>query len=491
MITLKKEEAEQLDLWVEKMLKLPDAGASKKYANGKNGNKGRGKTYIRDSIWKNIELQEHELTLLSTPLMQRLRRIKQLSSGYLLYPGATHTRFEHSLGVLAQTEKMCEWLKKNKQCRIGKLQHNNLRFAALCHDLGHGPFSHASETFFKTLPPFGKKKNAAGSAEQLSAFIVRSKPFRDFCRKLPEAINARFVAQAITGSLSSDDKYLGSIIKGSFDADKIDYLLRDGHYCGIPINIDVEIVYRSLAVKGKGSERQLIGKAKASPPLTQLVRLRQYMFSAVYYHKVARIFDAMFAKAMECAYKDCKTTINGQSLETAFDFLELDNEMLLTPGIVTEGTAAADLLDRLRNRNLFKVVMELGDYPSSYICKRCKRHGNSSNCHKCKQIWEDKREKIKEACAKIAKKAGIESHHVLFVEVPAINHKEAEEMVLLKGGKSKSLGKILGLQKESNRLWDFMEQSFLCCPVENAVRVREIAQPVLRKLKSSRHKLEA
>lgn len=473
MITLKKEEAEQLDLWVEKMLKLPDAGASKKYANGKNGNKGRGKTYIRDSIWKNIELQEHELTLLSTPLMQRLRRIKQLSSGYLLYPGAMHTRFEHSLGVLAQTEKMCEWLVENKQCPIGKLQRNNLRFAALCHDLGHGPFSHASEAFFKTLPPFGKEEEEDGSAEQLSALIVRSKSFRDFCRKLPEDINATFVAKAITGCLPY--KHLGSIIKGPFDADKIDYLIRDGHYCGIPINFDVEIIYRFLTVNGKGSERELVGEAKALPPLIQLSRFRQYMFAAVYNHKVARIFDAMFAKAMDCAHKDCKTTINGQPLETAFNFLELDNEMLLSPGIVTEGTAAADLLDRLRSRNLFKVAFEFDNNPNCLKCKGSERQKDGSDCDKCDKVRKKKRKKIKSAC----QKSGIESHYVLFDKARAITYDEASKMLIKKEGTLKMLKEFLDLSKESKSLQGFMGKDLVCCPVEHVKEVKKLAEKAL------------
>lgn len=502
--TLNEDEAKRLNRWVKEMLpSSQELEADKKYASIKNPNKGRGKTYIRDSIWENIELQEHELALLNTPLMQRLRRIKQLSSGYLFYPGATHTRFEHSLGVLEQTDRMCKWLMKNQPEHIDDFQHKNLRFAALCHDLGHGPFSHASEAFFKTLPPFDRKekeeekaaecedrdcekpefqceKKKTGSAEQLSAFIVSSEPFIDFCKKLSVDIDTEFVANAITGSLPQEHRHLGGIIKGPFDADKIDYLIRDGHYCGIPIKVDVEIIYRSLAVDGEGCKRKLVGKAKAAPPLIQLSRFRQYMFAAVYNHKVARIFDAMFARALKCAH-DRGTAINGKLLKSAVDFLELDNEMLLTPGIVTEGTDAADLLNRLSNRNLFKVALELGNYPCCQKCKSFKRHGNCCDCDRCQEIREEEREKITKDCAKIADEAGIASHYVLFAKARAITYEEAEKMLLSKDGERIRLGDILDLHRESSSLQGFMEQDFLCCPVEHVGEVREIAREKLGK----------
>lgn len=477
---LKKEEVEQLDLWVKQMLPTSkELEADKKYVDIKNQNKDSRTTHVRDSIWGNIELQEQEIILLSTPLMQRLRRIKQLSSAHLSFPGATHTRFEHSLGVLEQTERMCQWLKRNKPGCIRKRQHNNLRFAALCHDLGHGPFSHASEAFFKTLPPFDREDMEIGSAELLSGFIVRSKHFIDFCQKLPGDIDTEFIANAIIGGLPAKYRHLGSIIKGPFDADKIDYLIRDGHYCGIPIDVDVEVIYRSLTVDGERNNPQLMGKAKAAPPLIQLVRFRQYMFSAVYHYKVARIFDAMFAKAMKCAHEDGDTAINGEPLKTAFDFLELDNEMLLTPGIVTEGTAAADLLGRLRNRNLFKVALELGDHARCQECKRLKQHGHCSGCKRYQEDWKQKREDIKEACAKIAKKAKIKSHQVLFAEAPTIKYDEAKKMILSKDDKPIELEKILDLSMESESLQGFMEKDLLCCPVEHVEEVNKIAQKML------------
>lgn len=496
-IKLNRKEKDQLDRWVQKMLLPPEEWeVREKYARSpvKKGEE----TYIQDSIWGNIEIRKHELALLNTPLLQRLRRIKQLSSGSLFFPGATHTRFEHSLGVLEQTDRMCQWLMKKGKVRPKKVDLTRLRFAALCHDLGHGPFSHDSEAFFKNLPPFRRKKKAkgrvesrrqsrgglktesnegqSGSAEDLSAFIVRSEPFKDFCKQLRQGLDVEFIAKAITGCLPPKKKYLGDIIKGSFDADKIDYLTRDGQYCGVPIEIDMQLIHRSLAVSEEGGALRLAGEPKAGPALIQLSRHRQYMFTAVYHHKVARIFKAMFVKALECAYER-NAKVNGKPLETAFDFLELDNEMLFTPGIVSEGRAA-DLLARLRDRNLFKIALEFGNYPNCMICKRFKQY---NDCARCREIQEEKRDEIRDTCDYIAKEAGMKLHHILFSETPAITHKEADKMLLSKDRKTIRLGAILDLQREGDVLQGFGNNDLLCCPVEYVEKVREIARRKLGK----------
>ena len=444
------------------------------------------KTYIQDPIWGSIEIEEHELALLSTPLLQRLRRIKQLSSGHLFFPGATHTRFEHSVGVLEQTSRMYKGL-KNKRRSPRNRDLLNLRFAALCHDLGHGPFSHDSEAFFKTLPPFGgkeagkgdvQKPQEEGSAERLSAFIVRSRPFKGFCAWLNDNLkidlDAEFIADTITGCLPDEEKYLGDIIKGPFDADKIDYLTRDGYYCGVPVKVDMQLIHRSLAVHKDGDISSLVGEAKAAPALIQLYRHRQYMFAAVYHHKVARICKAMLGKALDCAYKN-GTKVNGKRLRTAFDFLELDNEMLLTPGIVSQGSIAEDLLTRLRNRDLFKVALELGKYPRCIRCMRFKQHRKGNGCQHCEKICERKREEIQKICGALAKKAGLRSHLLLFDKAPTITYKEANTMPLRQDGKIIKLGEILDLNREVDSLQGFLESDLLCCPVDYVEKVRREA----------------
>lgn len=485
-IKLTLEEAAQLDQWVKKMLLSEEELKTNHEYTKLPPKKGR-QTYIQDPIWGNIEIAEQELALLSTPLLQRLRYIKQLSSGHLFFPGATHTRFEHSIGVLEQTSRMYKWMKQDKKESQKKRELNNLRFAALCHDIGHGPFSHDSEAFFKTLPPFDKKKEGLddaekcqkdGSAEDLSALIVSSRHFKNFCTWLNDHLkidlDVEFIANAITGRLASEGNPLGAIIKGPFDADKIDYLTRDGACCGVPVEVDMQLIHRSLSISKAEGTPLLVGEAKAAPALIQLYRHRQYMFAAVYHHKVARICKAMFVKALDCAHED-GTKVNGKCLRTAFDFLELDNEMLLTPGIVSKGTRAADLLTRIRNRNLFKVALELGKYPRCINCKRFKQHRKGNGCERCEASCKTTREKIQDICLDLAKKVGLRPHLLLFAEAPALTYKEADTMPLWQDGEIVRLGEILDLNREADSLQGFLESDFLCCPVEYVRAVRREA----------------
>ena len=95
---------------------------------------------IIDPIHDFVRVNQSELEIIDTPIFQRLRRIKQLSGAHLIYPGAQHTRFEHSLGVMHITSMACQSLLEKSIIPLDQIQ--NLRFAGLLHDIGHGPFSH-------------------------------------------------------------------------------------------------------------------------------------------------------------------------------------------------------------------------------------------------------------------------------------------------------------------------------------------------------------
>ena len=414
-------------------------------------------TRIQDSIWGSIEVHRHEVALLNTPLLQRLRRIKQLGSAHLVFPGATHTRFEHSLGVLEQTDRMCKGLRQNKHRAAIDRHLLNLRIAALCHDLGHGPFSHYAETVLESLASFRQVK---GAAEQISALIVRSRPFVDFCAQLGADIDPLFVARAITGELPASQRYLGEIIHGPFDADKIDYLMRDGLYCGMPIQLDTSQIYRSLTTfRDRAGQQRLAGTQRAAAALIQLARHRQHMFAVVYHHKVSRIFKAMLLNAMRCVQED-RTAVNGAPLRTDFAFLELDDEMLLTPGVVTKGRAA-DLLLRLRERDLFKQAVEFSG--GAGFAKMRQRISRNS------QHISDE----------IAAHAGLAPQWVALDPIPPIKYWEAHKMLIMKDGRPIKLGSILDIKQEGDRLQDFMERDLLCCPAQHGKKVARAAHKVL------------
>jgi len=169
---------------------------------------------FRDPLYGFIGLTEKELELLSTPVFQRLRRIKQLGNTHLVYPSACHSRFEHSPGVLNIATRMAEKLK------IDSDEIEIIRYAALLHDIGHGPFSHNFETILKSV---NTKKI---SHEDITLKIINEDD--DICRILGDTKDAVI-------SLFDDDNETANskIISGSIDADKLDYLRRDSFHIGV------------------------------------------------------------------------------------------------------------------------------------------------------------------------------------------------------------------------------------------------------------------
>ena len=187
---------------------------------------------FRDPIYGYIWLSDDEVTIIDTPIFQRLRRIQQLALTKYVFPTAEHSRFVHSLGVLqCATNIFLELLKKNKKTFLKIIKDKELikffkilRFGALLHDIGHLPFSHACE---KALLPPGL------THEHISQYIIKNDS------KIKEIIEKNDISTKVISSLLGDDvpiyKYsiIKEIISGVFDADRADYLLRDSYNCGV------------------------------------------------------------------------------------------------------------------------------------------------------------------------------------------------------------------------------------------------------------------
>jgi len=217
---------------------------------------------IRDAIFGFNIFYKHEINVIDSPVMQRLRRIRQTSLAFHTYPSATHSRFEHSLNCVGLAEKVLESVarKKPEFARKGTPTWAEVRLAALLHDCGHGPFSHASEEFLEEFDEFERLKDENPSLfkraqphEILSYFIVKSKPFKELLWRpiirLYTSKDGRFcdlsavkfdrVALMIIGKEHPDKpehKYLTQIVNGPFDIDKLDYLLRDGYFTGLQVH---------------------------------------------------------------------------------------------------------------------------------------------------------------------------------------------------------------------------------------------------------------
>ena len=165
------------------------------------------KKFIRDSVYGDIRLNEFEVRIMDMPQFQRLRRIKQLGLISLIYPGATHTRFEHCVGTMNLGSKLAEELGlTNDEIEL-------IRASGLLHDIGHGPFSHVSEGVL-SFPH-----------EELTKYVVTETSMRDL---LEEKFDVNEIVDIVNGKGD-----LGPIVSGELDVDRMDYLLRDSHNTGV------------------------------------------------------------------------------------------------------------------------------------------------------------------------------------------------------------------------------------------------------------------
>ena len=260
---------------------------------------------IRDPLWDNIRVDRPALLALDTPTVQRLRYIRQIGHSFLVYPGATHTRFEHALGAyhltrraLVALEELDEIAPATEEDRLA------VRMAALLHDIGHYPFSHAlEEAGFPSHETLGVAKLSQG---ELGAVLVGigGKAF-------PAMVGA-----LITGTSRSP---LQGLISGSIDLDKIDYLSRDARMCGVPYGtVDVDRLLSSLTLVEVEPGRYEVGvHEKGISALESLLFAKYQMYRNVYWHHAVRSATCMFKRAVRIAVR--RGSISAHSIAEATD----------------------------------------------------------------------------------------------------------------------------------------------------------------------------
>lgn len=326
---------------------------------------------VHDALWGTFQLAAHEVALLDTPLLQRLRFLHQTGAVYLTYPSAHHTRFEHTLGVACQSGRLCDALRRSDpdEKRIDTSFEDNVRFAALLHDTGHGPFSHTSEQFYASLPIMEEYRadNAvlekSGAGEILSYLIVQSAPMRSFVGTINEIykrkLDCDLISNLITGTVPSANIFMSEIVHGPFDADKLDYMPRDGMFSGLKMHVDLDRLYYSIRIKTAEfhGERQtrIAGHLSGLSPLTQIMFNKMLLFTGMYHHHKVRAVDCMlwaiFRLAQERGHK-----VGGQNLNSPVDFLRLTDDRVLIPGF-SDDEDINKLVSDIRDRRLWKKAL--------------------------------------------------------------------------------------------------------------------------------------
>jgi HD superfamily phosphohydrolase len=227
---------------------------------------------IKDPVHDFIVVEPYALELLDQPAMQRLRYVRQTGTAHLVYPGANHTRFEHSLGChhLAHVAADALDLDEDRTRLLGA--------GALLHDLGHGPFSHTSEIVTESL--------SGRSHEDRSVEIIHE--------QFAEPLEANGIDPYEVEALIQGEHKLSALVSGPLDVDRIDYLLRDGHYTGVATSVDA---LRLMATVSREGGRVVTSRDGLGAAESLLVN-RFAMHSAVYYHHTCRAGELLLERAM-------------------------------------------------------------------------------------------------------------------------------------------------------------------------------------------------
>jgi HD superfamily phosphohydrolase len=245
-------------------------------------------TVIRDPIWSNIWLEPPALQLVDTVAFQRLRRVKQLGMAYLVYPGAVHTRFDHALGVYHLTGRALRRLADQGQLvGVEDRELAIVRLAGLLHDIGHYPFSHTIEELETGLVPTDHE-------EQAGQFLADP----DVAAAL-EPLGPDAIAEIHRLIRGRSDSPLQGLVSGSLDLDKIEYLTRDAHFCGVPYGeVDVDRLVDSLRLLDDPERgRREVGVAvRGIAALESLLFAKYQMFRNVYWHHAVRAASVVFQR---------------------------------------------------------------------------------------------------------------------------------------------------------------------------------------------------
>ena len=247
---------------------------------------------VLDPLWNNIRIDPLAMELVDTREFQRLRYVRQLGLAHLVYPGATHSRFEHALGTYHLASRTISLLSERGELDgVGTEERQHVRVAALLHDIGHYPFSHA-------LEEIGALNHEAVAGPLLHVGSLGDVLRRELGGDAPDTIHA-----LITGRSTSP---LQGLISGSLDLDKIEYLKRDALMCGVPYGeVDVDRLTNSMVLVADPATAALsVGVLeKALSALESLLFAKYQMYRNVYWHHAVRSATAMYKRLVDDALR--------------------------------------------------------------------------------------------------------------------------------------------------------------------------------------------
>ncbi len=277
---------------------------------------------VQDPIWGSVDFDEDFLKIIDTPEFQRLHWIRQLGMCYLVFPGAVHTRFQHSIGTMHVAGEIARTLHIE--------DYREVKAAALLHDIGHFPFSHSFEEYFSEKFHLNHEKRGrdiimgnSGSGEIAEAIERSGMDKRRICSIL---------------SHDEDVRNQANIISGPLDADEMDYLARDSYFSGTNLSpFDFRRIINLMRSDGKN----IFVEYKAVSGVESILISRFLMYKTVYFHKTVRIAQMMMERSL-------------RSVQPREEFMEM-NDFQLMDALKRE-KESRDIIGRIERRDLDKVI---------------------------------------------------------------------------------------------------------------------------------------
>jgi HD superfamily phosphohydrolase len=371
------------------------------------------KKELRDAVHGDISVDSYELNVINTPQFQRMRGIRQLGLAHLVFPGAQHSRFEHSIGVAHMASQIVRAIRDNG----GEISDDELRLArivGLIHDIGHVPFGHTLED---ERPIFQKDQHHDGSG-QLELFL-RKDPLQKVLGKLGEAIERPDLITDIVRVMSlTHDRNVGpdynkremlvaSIIGNTICADLLDYLKRDPYFTGIKhtydeklistFEVDNDMIYLNLKDEASELRRGVLSE------ITHLLRLRYTLGERVYYHLTKSAASAMVSKAVELSGMQRAALSELRDEELLYILENATNRSRIGGDMLQNAEQVRHLVGQIRARCLHVPVYTI---PRSFA-----DHHLKGLC----SVFHDASSAIKraEVEARIAKEAGLKPGQVI------------------------------------------------------------------------------
>jgi hypothetical protein len=385
---------------------------------------------LRDAVHGDIELEPLEVELIDTVEFQRLRGIKQLGTASLVYPTATHTRFEHSLGTSWMAARMIDSLRRSSA--ISADDATAIRIAALLHDITHIPFGHTLEDERRVLPRHDKDKG------RFDYFL--------FASPLAARLQKSGYQELVVRILRGEGGFASEIISGAVTADLLDYLRRDTYFVGFSQYYDARVFQSFILENGRfvvNLEKNGMLRHDALSELINLLRIRYTLSERVYFHHTKIASGAMISKAVELALA---AGLKAESLRT------LRDETLL--GSLRAGygghPAIGHILTCLESRRLYKpcyvLTTGIGEGRQQEIVER----------------YHHRQREREELEAAIGAAAGLAPHQVI-VYCPSIGMSlpEAEVTVRFENGRLMPLSgsnneEIRVLKQKHKALWKLL-----------------------------------